>query len=159
MPSQLMKLTTRDLCLHSRMGYGMISFYFPYAKTTQRLSQMYSTGQLSTWMQKTHCWPEKRSLRREKDNRRHGRTSGENQQGVETDRRIGTLNPPLGGSQASLHWLPQSTNSWCRLRTKEPWHFPTSWRETSIRGLETSIAAFIVITVMTHPTSTTWSNK
>ena len=34
---------------------------------------MYSTGQLSTWMQKTHCWPEKKSLRRGKDRKRHGR--------------------------------------------------------------------------------------
>ena len=154
-----MKLTTRYLCLHSRMGYRRVSFYFPYAKTTQRLCQMYSTGQLSTWMQKTHCWPKKRSLRRGKDKRRHGRTRSEILQGMETDGRIGTPNPPLGGSQASPHWLPRSTKSWYKLRTKEPWHFPTSWRETPIRGLETSIAAFIVITIMTHPTAATWSNK
>ena len=48
-------------------------------------------------MWKTCCWPEKRSLRRGKDRKRHGRTGDERQQGIETDGRIGASNPPPGG--------------------------------------------------------------
>ena len=43
---QLMKLIY--LWLHSQMGYGKVSSYFLYIRTTQRLCQMCFIGQLST---------------------------------------------------------------------------------------------------------------
>ena len=45
----------------------------------------------------------KKSLRKGKDKRKRGRTGDERQQGLETNGRISTQNPPLGGLQASPH--------------------------------------------------------
>ena len=59
---------------------------------------------------------------------------------------------PRENSWVSLRWLPWSTRSWCRLRTKEPWRSLASWREIQRRDLETSIATFTVFTAMTQLT-------
>ena len=46
---------------------------------------------------------EKRTLRRGTDKKKHGKIGDERQQRLETDGRIGALNPPLEGSPNSPH--------------------------------------------------------
>ena len=52
-------------------------------------------------MQKTHCWLEKRSLRRGRDKRIFGKIREERWLELEINRRTGAINPPLEGSQVS----------------------------------------------------------
>ena len=106
-----------------------------------------------------HYWPEKRSPRKGKDRKTYGRTGDRRWLGLESGERTEALSLLQGSSQDSPHWLPRSTKSWCKLRTKEPWPFLASWREILIRGLEKSIAASTVTMAMIQLIATTWSNK
>ena len=78
-------------------------FLFSLYKNDPKTMLMYSIGLLSTSMWRMRCWLTKRSLRREKDRRKHNRIGDERQQGRETDGRTNALNLLLGDSQASPH--------------------------------------------------------
>ena len=114
---------------------------------------------LSTWTRMMRYWPKRKTPRRGKCKKMHGKTWDGRQLEPETDRKIGAPNPQLKGSQVSPCWPPQLIKSWCRSRMIRPWRGLASWREILVKDLETSIVAFMEIIVMTHLNAMTWSNK
>ena len=154
-----MKQTTRYSWQHSRMGCGKVSFYYPCTRMTWKLCQMYSTGLSSTWMQKMHYLLVRRSLGREKDRRKPDMIGGERWPERETKGRTNAPNPLQEGSRTSPLWIPRSIKSWCRSKTKGPWHSPASWKEILARGPGINIADYTTITAMTHLNALTWSSR
>ena len=154
-----MKLTTKHSLLHSPMGNGRGSFYFPYTKTTQKPCRMYLIKLLSTWTRKMRCLPKKRSLKSEKGKKMYGRIGDERQQGQETDKRIGVPSPSLGVSQALPRWRPLLIKSWYRSRTRQPWHGLESWKETPARCLKINTVVSTETTVTTCLNVMIWSSR
>ena len=92
-----MKLKTRYWLLHLPISCERGSFCSPYTKTTQKPCYMCFIEPLSTWMQKTHYWPERKNPRRGIDRKMHGRIEDGRRLELETNRRISTPNRPLEG--------------------------------------------------------------